>query len=528
MATPYRPSNSGNYWIRKRVPQELRPIIGKLEIKRSLRTPDPKEAKLRAPTVLAEIELELANARRSLTMGAEEVNSLVGEYWRDRTEAIIREARKEYWSPEDLAYFRDTLAEIPEATPPQRLDDEAYSEYRDTVAAQWGLNAAQPILKRYGINPPPAIAFRLGGQIFRAERAAYDAAIAQISADPDFTPPSYASARLESTLTLPELFTEYAKAANLAPRTEDGWRTYINRAHNFLKGKRAGAITKQDIWAFAEALQRGDREANPKGRALTAKSINDNYLTSLSALFSWAMKRDLLSGDPTGGVRVKARTSESRPVQAYTREQVAAILKSTRLPQGQRVKPETANIRRWAPWLCAFTGARISEILWLRKRDIQQTQGVFFIDIYADSTGARRVKNTNSMRCTPLHPAIINEGFLDYWKSLPDEEEFLFPGNWSDKHGDRAKIPANKLGDWIKKQLPDADWSRLSPNHSFRHWLVSECRTAKIDGDRQRVITGHGHKDVHGRYGAADVHTLYNDIKAIESPLPPKQQKNNR
>lgn len=142
------------------------------------------------------------------------------------------------------------------------------------------------------------------------------------------------------------------------------------RAYNFLKGKPASVVTRQDIRAFAEALQQGDIRANPKGRALAAKSINDNCLIALSNVYSLAMKEEILSSDPTKGISVKASVAESRPIQAYTREQVVAILQSTRFPKRQRVKQATANIRRWAPWLCSFTGARISEVLWLRKRAI--------------------------------------------------------------------------------------------------------------------------------------------------------------
>ncbi|WP_319795876.1 DUF6538 domain-containing protein [Marinobacter sp. ELB17] len=46
--------------MRKRVPDDLRPIIGQREIKRSLKTPDPKEATSRVLIDLAEIEQELA------------------------------------------------------------------------------------------------------------------------------------------------------------------------------------------------------------------------------------------------------------------------------------------------------------------------------------------------------------------------------------------------------------------------------------------------------------------------------------
>ncbi|MCZ4286378.1 site-specific integrase [Marinobacter salarius] len=522
MCSPYRPSNSGFYWVRKRVPDDLRHIIGKREIKRSLKTTDPREAKRRALSVCAEIDQLLVNAKRSLTMGAAEMDALQGEYYRSRVSAITAEADKEGWLPEHYEMMADQLADITETNLPSQLDHAAYEEHRTAAASQWGIRAIQKTLRDQGVTPPARLLEKLGERAFRAELAAYHAAYAKTYGDPLWQPPVYGTAALTNSQTLPELFTQYAASVQLPPKTVDSWRGYIDRANKYFRGKPASVITKQDIRSFAEALQQGNKEASPKGRPLAAKTVNDNYIASLSAVYKWAIEREKLETDPTKRVRVTARAKETAGIEQYTREQVATILRATRQPQPARTKQETRNVRRWAPWLAAFTGARIGELLWLRREDVRTSDGVYFIAIQPDTKGgARGIKNRSSIRSTPLHPAIIEEGFLDYWRSLPEGTEYLFPGDWSDKDGDRAKAPANKLREWIKEQLPDADWQRLSPNHSFRHWLVSECRTAKIDGDRQRVITGHGQKDVHGRYGAADVRTLYNDIKTIQSPLPP-------
>src|SRR5690606_13806414 len=183
-----------------------------------------------------------------------------------------------------------------------------------------------------------------------------------------------------------------------------------------LKHKPASDVTDQDILAFTDALSAGSPEVLPKGKPLTAKTINHNYLAALSALYKWAITRKLLTNDPTKGVKVKARPGEGKNVTTYTREQVAAILRATREPQPPRVRPETANVRRWVPWLCAFTGARVGEILWLNKDDVGFTEGIAFINIYSSPDGdggARTVKTSESVRSVPLHPAIIKEGFLE-------------------------------------------------------------------------------------------------------------------
>ena len=524
MCSPYRPDNSANYRIRKRVPAELQKFFGKTQIVRSLKTADTREARRRAPLVCAEIDKIFSDARRSQAMGATEIEAIKGEYLRERIESILKEARKSQWLPDDFDTASFHISDTIDANISANLNEQEYEERRSHNAAQLGQKAIQKTLERHNLKPAPAIAARLGEEITRVELDAYRAAYAKMFGDPNWNAPAYASANMANTETLAELFEQYAVSTELPGKTADSWRTYIKRANSYFKGKPAAQLDDQDMRSFAEALRQDSKDTNPAGRALTTKTVNDNYLASLSAVYKWAIEKKKLTNDPTKGVRVKARKVETLPIEGYTREQVAKVLKATRQPQSARTKPETANIRRWVPWLCAFTGARISEILWLKRKDVGFTSGVAYVSIYPDTDGgARSTKNVSSIRHTPLHPAIIEEGFLAYLESLPEGEEYLFPGNWEDKNGDRAKTPANRLRDWLKtKALPNANWERLNPNHSFRHWLTSECRIAKIDGDYARVLTGHRHKDVHGRYGPADTPTLYNELKAIPSPLNPE------
>ncbi len=65
MALPVRNKN-GMWSTRVVIPKELRPIIGRTELKRSLGTKEEREAKLLHPTVLAEFQAEIEKARRKL------------------------------------------------------------------------------------------------------------------------------------------------------------------------------------------------------------------------------------------------------------------------------------------------------------------------------------------------------------------------------------------------------------------------------------------------------------------------------
>src|SRR5438270_627135 len=64
MTRPQKHPDSGYYWCRKRVPKDLRNLVGKSEERFSLGTRDPTEAKRIHAVKLAEVEERWSNLRR--------------------------------------------------------------------------------------------------------------------------------------------------------------------------------------------------------------------------------------------------------------------------------------------------------------------------------------------------------------------------------------------------------------------------------------------------------------------------------
>lgn len=56
IAQPFRHPDSGIYYFRRAVPEDLRPIVGKVEIRRSLKTRDHRKAKAAFAAAYAESE----------------------------------------------------------------------------------------------------------------------------------------------------------------------------------------------------------------------------------------------------------------------------------------------------------------------------------------------------------------------------------------------------------------------------------------------------------------------------------------
>ena len=90
-------------------------------------------------------------------------------------------------------------------------------------------------------------------------------------------------------------------------------------------------------------------------------------------------------------------------IRGFTDEEAALILRNA--------AKEKDPVRRWVPLLCAYSGARLSEVCQLRVEDVFQRGGVWCMKFDPE---AGSLKNENSERAVPLHPAIVESGFLQF------------------------------------------------------------------------------------------------------------------
>ncbi len=86
MARPWKHPKTGVYWYRKVVPAALRAAIGKTEIKRSLGTKDPGEARRRYPDMAAKVDAMLLAAQydKPARLTNRQLYGLLGDWYRAR------------------------------------------------------------------------------------------------------------------------------------------------------------------------------------------------------------------------------------------------------------------------------------------------------------------------------------------------------------------------------------------------------------------------------------------------------------
>jgi integrase len=144
----------------------------------------------------------------------------------------------------------------------------------------------------------------------------------------------------------------------------------------------------------------------------------------------------------------------------------------------------------------------------LRSEDIKEIEGILCIAFAAE---AGPLKNVNSERVVPVHPALIDEGFLTF--ATRAGKGLLFPDLAQDRFGSRGGTGTKILSRWIRS-LGVVD-KRISPNHSWRHRLKTLGRRNELAVDILDAMTGHGRKTVADTYGEFPPSAMLRELSKI-------------
>lgn len=213
------------------------------------------------------------------------------------------------------------------------------------------------------------------------------------------------------------------------------------------------------------------------------------HLAILAALFSWAERQDYIPDrtNPARGLtpnRTMAR-KQAQQRRPFTDAELTQVLGSERFLSQRKDYPE----RYWSVLICLFQVCRREEAAQLGINDIGEHEGIPYV-IITDS------KNDAVKRRVPLHPSLIELGFLEYVNMIKAKKhpERVFPqftmvaGRYSDA-----------LGKWFGKLMTGVGLTDPAlVLHSFRHTGITRFHEVGIPEAHARFLTGHsGGGDVH-------------------------------
>jgi integrase len=211
-------------------------------------------------------------------------------------------------------------------------------------------------------------------------------------------------------------------------------------------------------------------------------------------VFGWAVANTKLPSNPAIGVKVmRSKTIRTRSKGFTDSEAKAILFQCLHHQRHGREGGKMLAAKRWVPWLCAYTGARVGEVVQLRKQDVAKEGDNWVMTITPE---ANTVKD-KEVRQVILHAHLVEQGFADFVESAQAGYLFLtLP-----KGGDVRKpwrTTKNRLREFVRKVVKDPN---VAPNHGWRHLFKTIGREAGISDSILDAITGHAPKTVGGSYG---------------------------
>ncbi|MCK8784174.1 site-specific integrase [Roseomonas sp. NAR14] len=510
MARPWKHPTTGSYYARKAVPAPLREAVGKSELKESLGTKDPAEARQRFPDVIARFDLLLASAAarsgaqqgRPMRLTQRQLAGLGGEWLR-------AELARHEDDPGQPAAWDATFDALWD-----KLDDnrEAHPGDLDFTPTPADLAEAEALIRERGIAPDTETVERFASVLLGAKldvarimvrRAGGDWSPAPEVAQRPVWQPLAPQPPAAPALTVAALVSAYERENPHQPQRTRDRRAACVRALVAAAGHDdATRIGKAEIRAWKEVRL---------GAGVAPKTVATD-LTILSPAWSYGIKNGHLPDGPNpfSGMAPKVPKRDENSRTGFTDEEAAAILAAAR--------HETGALR-WLPWLLALTGARVGEASDAAKEDVRQVDGVWCLDIHPSP--GRRLKNAHSQRRTPLHSALIAEGFLNYVEGLPAGSP-LFPDLRVGKAGTRSEAASTRLSEWLRDKLKITDRRKVGA-HSWRHRMEDMMRRARIPTEAADAIVGHENpRNAGSGYGdgfRAWPGELAKELEKVASPL---------
>lgn len=511
MATPWLHPRTRVYYLRRRVPDDLKAALGRGEVRRSLGTRDPKEAKRLFAGALAELEAQWANLRggaRALTereaygLAARVAEAFVAEH-RDYP------SRQSLWRVEaGETLFEEGPLALEGRSAVQVMTDglDRHMVQRQAMRA-WCESAADAHLEREGLRVDPDSRRELVRAIARAMQAGAlrlremarggwapaPALAGQISAPPLPAPPARGPEMPglpADGITLEALIAGWLRERQPAAKTAYVFPRVVQDFSAFVGHGEAGRITEDDVVRWKDKLLE---------QGLRGTTIRNGKIGPVRTILQWGVDNKKLRLNVARGIKVTTKARAVDRKRDPTEDEVAVILSAAAAARDP--------VRRWVPWLCAYTGARVAEICQLRKEDVYTDAG---IPVLAIRPEAGSLKNENSERTIPVHPTLIAGGFLKFaGKAKPGP---LFPDLPPDRFGSRGGNGSKVLGRWIRSLgLTDP---RMQPNHGWRHRFSSLSRDKGLREDVTIYMLGR-QKSVSGAYGGYGLPMLLEQMSRI-------------
>lgn len=301
-------------------------------------------------------------------------------------------------------------------------------------------------------------------------------------------------------------------------------KRHVIAYRNMLEG--LPARPKQDVAALP-LLKQVEHAKEKKLPLLSPESVQKGISALRSTLSHARDELLIIENSPADGIKVDRSEVETDPVLPFYGDQLAHIFSQPVMVDPAHADEDVFWFLLLAPW----TGCRIEETAQLRPENVRREDGIWFMAIEPDPKHRRErireeggiqkhAKTGTSIRNVPLHPVLIEAGFLQL-----TERQRARGASWIfdtlreyPRYEQRGKYMSNKI---MRRIRGFGITNREHVYHSFRHSLKGRLRDDEQTKEEiSDLLTGHSFSDSVGRKYArgAGLTTLQNAISRVAYP----------
>lgn len=263
-----------------------------------------------------------------------------------------------------------------------------------------------------------------------------------------------------------------------------------------------------------------DLLTKPNEDAISLTSVK-KYLRIFKEFMIFCKDQRYIPDSFQGDIKI-TKIKEAISIEAFTKEELKTIFNPVTYP---RVMDKKYSYRYWIPLIALYSGMRLNEICQLYIEDIGLDKGIWYFNI-SDERPQQHIKNSQSKRIVPIHPQILELGFIEYVNRVKEiilkdtgkpPERLFYQLKYSEKNHFIQAI-SQWFGRYLKKIGID---SRSKVFHSFRHTVKPYLRDADVSQEYQNAICGWTGKDIgECMYGGkVPVKKLYREISKLKYPF---------
>lgn len=245
-------------------------------------------------------------------------------------------------------------------------------------------------------------------------------------------------------------------------------------------------ITSADAVRFRDRLYQ-------EGRSY---KTNKDYLASCRQFFKWCKQMNYITENPFQEISVQEQTTKKTQDEERERWSIKDLLRLYRSTAFQ-AKPDEF---KWVTAIMLYHGLHPAEACQLRVADICNKEGIECFVVSEDGEH-QHIKTASSLRYIPIHPLLIEKGFLDYVANRKAAHCIqLFNYKPDGKWQDWSKRYCQQFG---RLQTAIGMPAKARPTaYGFRHTFIDELKQKGIEESLVAQIVGHIHHSLtFGRYG---------------------------